>query len=116
MLKIIEIMSIFDTLPMFDHTLDDQVLEIGILAERYEDDLESIDLESPSVVLEYGWSEYEEGEGVTLGINVAELWIRRISTGYSVYEAEYSSDELEEFDTFEELYASILTELSEYFE
>ena len=110
-------MSIFDTLPMFDHTIDDRALEVWLLAECFDhfDDFEIIEIGSPVITLDYGWSSYEESEGTTLGINVAELWIRRIVTGYSVYAAEYEEDVIEEYETFEDLMQALQQQLHEYF-
>jgi len=107
-------MSVFDTLPEFDHTLDDRTLEIGILVEQYQFD--EVQLETPVTKLVFGWFSFDESEESVMSINVSTYQVRLLVHGHSVYEGDYTNLQVEEYSSFEELLTEIRLELNEYFD
>ena len=106
-------MSVFDTLPEFDHTLDDRTLEIGILVEQYQFD--EVQLETPVTKLVFGWFSFDESEESVMSINVSTYQVRLLVHGHSVYEGDYTNLSVEEFSTFEEMMTYLCAEFKEYF-
>ena len=78
--------------------------------------IEIVSDEKDNLVIEYGWSDYEEYNNNVVTINYDKFTIKKVDTGYSVYGGDYSFEDTMKFSNEHDLYANFLKGIREYFD
>lgn len=80
-------------------------------------DIEILEESDTHMIIEYGWSDYEESDNTNITIDLEDMSITSIESGHSVMEGDYDSTEELPFESwdllFEHLKEYILTILND---